>query len=154
LILVIALALHTSLQLPSLQSLLIPHSNPPPSNHYSSLTPASLPSLLIPSLQLPPSRHYSSLSPAPLTPAPLPPITTHPSLPPITTRPSLQPLSLPSHTHIHPHYLYTHRSSHHRERFLALLALGDIPVVHPHSLPHHFVHILHVCYLLPETAGG
>jgi len=40
------------------------------------------------------------------------------------------------------------------ERFLTLLALGDIPVVHPHSLPHHFALILHVCYLLPGIAGG
>jgi len=54
----------------------------------------------------------------------------------------------------YPHSLYTHLSSCHRERFLALLALGDVPVVHPHTLPHHRTLILHVCYLLLGTAGG
>ena len=62
---------------------------------------------------------------------------------------------LPWHsTHPHTHSLYTHLSSCHRERFLALLALGDVPVVHPHTLPHHRTLILHVCYLLLGTAGG
>jgi len=53
---------------------------------------------------------------------------------------------LPWHsTHPHTHSLYTHLSSCHRERFLALLALGNVPVVHPHTLPHHRTLILHVC---------
>jgi len=50
-------------------------------------------------------------------------------------------------THLHPPFFLP-------QRFLALLALGDVPVVHPHTLPHHHTLILHVCYLLLGTAGG
>jgi len=60
----------------------------------------------------------------------------------------------PLHDTPHTHSLYTHLSSRHRERFLALLALGGVPVVDPHTLPHHRTVILHVCYLLLGTAGG
>ena len=104
-ILVIALVstTHPSLQLPSLQSLLIPHSSSPhshtPITTHPSLQHPSLSSLLIPHSSSPHSNHYSSLTPASLTP--------------ITTHPSLQLLSLLSHTHMYPHNLYTHPSSRH-----------------------------------------
>ena len=64
-----------------------------------------------------------------------------------TAHPSSSPLSLPSHPLIHVHTPF----SCHRERFLAL---SDVPVIHPHTLPHHRTLILHVCYLLLGTAGG
>jgi len=51
-------------------------------------------------------------------------------------------------THLHPPFFSPQR------RFLALLALGDVPVIHPHTLPHHRTLILHVCYRLLGTAGG
>ena len=57
------------------------------------------------------------------------------------------------HTPIHPHSLYTHLCSCHIERFLQRLALGDVPVIHPHTLPRHRTLILHFCYLLLGTAG-
>jgi len=89
---------HPSLQLPSLPSLLNPHSIPHPSHHYSSLLQSPLPPITThPSLQFP--SHPSLLNPHSI---PIPSITTHPSLqlpvPPIS---SLTPAPLPTITHPH-----------------------------------------------------